>query len=124
MEFKFAYVGIRVIDLDKSIDFYTNILNMKLLRRHAIKETDGEIAVLESGGSLIELNYYSKKSRFYTEYTPGEELDHLAFQVKNLDSAVEELNKKGYPIELEIRSGRSRWIYIKDPNGIWIELFE
>ena len=53
----------------------------------------------------------------------GEGLDHLAFQVENLDKALEEAKKAGHPVVLEMKTPTSRWAYIADPNGIWIELF-
>jgi lactoylglutathione lyase len=126
MKAKFVYTGIRVKDLDESIKFYTEILSMKLTHRAKIKETKGEIAVLEDDddGKMLELNYYDKESPFYVDYEVGEALDHLAFKVDNLDKTIEELNKRGIKIELEIKSGDIRWIYIKDPNGIWIEIYE
>lgn len=40
----FAYTGIEVRDLERSIKFYTENLGMKLLRRSKIAETNGEIA--------------------------------------------------------------------------------
>jgi catechol 2,3-dioxygenase-like lactoylglutathione lyase family enzyme len=98
---------------------------MKLMHRAKIKETKGEIAVLEDDdGKMLELNYYDKESPFYVDYEVGEALDHLAFKVDNLDKTIEELNKRGIKIELEIKSGDIRWIYIKDPNDIWIEIYE
>jgi predicted enzyme related to lactoylglutathione lyase len=50
-------------------------------------------------------------------------MDHLAFQVDDLDKALAEAGRAGYPLALEMKTGRSRWAYIKDPNGIFIELF-
>jgi methylmalonyl-CoA/ethylmalonyl-CoA epimerase len=96
MKAKFVYTGIRVKDLDESIKFYTEILSMKLTHRAKIKETKGEIAVLEDDdGKMLELNYYDKESPFYVDYEVGEALDHLAFKVDNLDKTIEELNKRG-----------------------------
>ena len=50
-------------------------------------------------------------------------MDHLAFQVADLDKALAEANGAGYPIALEMKTGTSRWAYIRDPNGIFVELF-
>jgi predicted enzyme related to lactoylglutathione lyase len=50
-------------------------------------------------------------------------MDHMAFQVDDLDKALVEATSAGYPLALEMKSGTSRWAYIKDPNGIFIELF-
>lgn len=125
MKARFEYVGIRVRDLQKSIDFYTGLLGMRVVGRHKIKKTGGEIVnlVSEGGGFVLELNYYERDSPFNTEYTVGEGLDHLAFKVDDLDKALREARSSGYPTVLEIRSNNSRWAYIEDPNGIWIELY-
>jgi len=77
---------------------------------------------------LLELNYYEEGSRFGSEYKNGEELDHLAFDVENLQNTVEELRRKGIEIIAEPFSIGSSigWkeAFVKDPNGIWIELLE
>jgi len=125
MKAKFTYVGIRVTNVQKSIDFYTKLLGMKLVSRGKNEQTKGEYIALQSeeGGFILELNYYEKDSPFNTEYTAGEGLDHLAFKVDNLDKALEEIRKSGYRVILEMQANGGRWAYIEDPNGIWIELF-
>ena len=54
----------------------------------------------------------------------GEGLDHLAFGVDDLDGLLAMAKKMGYPQVAEMKTEKSRWVYIKDPNGIWIELFQ
>ena len=119
------YTGIRVKDLDRSIDFYTRVLGMKLTGRAKIQATKGEVAGLasEDGGHELELNFYPKGSRFATRYLAGHGLDHLAFRVEDIDRAIREAEEAGYPPVLEMKTEKSRWVYIVDPNGIYIELF-
>jgi len=125
MKTKFYYVGIRVMDVQKSIDFYTKLRGMKVINRGKIEQTKGETIALqnEEGGFVLELNYYEKDSPFNTAYTVGEGLDHLAFKVDDLDKALEETREAGYRVILEMQSKEGKWAYIEDPNGIWIELF-
>jgi lactoylglutathione lyase len=125
MKSKFTYVGIRVTDLQRSIDFYTKLLGMKIAGRGKIKQTKGETVALqtEEGGFTLELNYYEKDSPYNTKYTVGEGLDHLAFKVDNLDKALEEARLAGHQTILEMKENGSRWAYIEDPDGIWIEVF-
>lgn len=125
MKTRFVYVGIRVQDLQRSLDFYTKLLGMKEFNRYRIEETKGQVVNLhdEKGGFTLELNYYEPGSQYNTKYAPGEGLDHLAFKVDDLGKAVEEARSAGYPPVCEVRAGGSRWIYIEDPDGIWIELY-
>jgi lactoylglutathione lyase len=124
MKARFRYVGIRVKDLDRSVDFYTKLLGMKVKERLKINETKGEIVdlVSEDERFTLELNHYKKDSPHNTTYIVGEGLDHLAFDVDDLDKAIEEMRSEGYPVILEVKTEKSRWAYVEDPNGIWIEL--
>jgi len=125
MKSKFMYVGIRVTDLERSIDFYTNILGMKVSGRSKIEQTKGETVGLQSekDGFTLELNYYEKDSPYNTKYVVGEGLDHLTFKVDDLDKALEEAKKAGHRTILQMKADGGRWAYIEDPDGNWIELF-
>ena len=57
-----------------------------------------------------------------TEYEAGEGLDHLGFNVPDLEKAIDDARKAGYPVVQEIRTPNNRWVYLRDPNGIGIEL--
>ena len=124
MKAKFAYTGIRVRDLEASVTFYTKVLGMKELGRATIAAARGTAVnlVSEDGGPVLELNYYEKGSPFATKYEVGEGLDHLAFETPDLDGAITEAKKAGHPVVQEVRGTTSRWAYIQDPDGIWIEL--
>jgi len=126
LEAKFTYVGIRVKNMKKSIDFYTKFLGMKDKGHSRIEVTKGDVAFLESedGKVGIELNHYDAKSPFNAKYVVGEGLDHLAFGVEDLDASLEQARKLGYKILKEVKTEKSRWAYVEDPNGIWVELFK
>jgi len=118
---KFTYTGIGVRDLERSIKFYTETLGMKLLGRYKIEETNGEIAELKSpdGDQMLELNWYHDRE----EYRNGDEVDHLAFEVQDVDEALTELRTQGVEVALEpFNEGGGRLAFIMDPDGIWIEL--
>ena len=125
MKISFYYTGIRVKDMQKSIDFYTKVLGMKLVGRSKIPIAKGEVAnlVSQEEGFQLELNHYDKASRYNSKYIVGEGLDHLAFSVDDLDGLLSEARRMGYPPVVDMKTDNSRWVYIKDPNGIWIELF-
>ena len=125
MKASLFYTGVRVRDLDESIHFYTTVLGMTLTGRTKIEATGGETAGLQSDpdGPTLELNWYPPGSASTPPFTPGEALDHLAFRVPDLEAALSDASRAGHPLVLDMTSGGSRWVYITDPNGIYIELF-
>jgi lactoylglutathione lyase len=125
MKTTLTYTGIRVRDLEKSVAFYSGLLGMKEVGRGEIRATGGKVVSLASqdGGHQIELNHYPEGSAHAPKYSVGEALDHLAFQVQDLDAALAEAGRAGHPVVLDMKGPTSRWAYIQDPDGIWIELF-
>jgi lactoylglutathione lyase len=121
---KFFEVGIRVKNLEESIKFYTNVLGMKVTDRTKVEQTKGEVVLLvsEDDGFPLELNYYQEDSPYAADYTVGEGLDHLAFLVDDIDEVIAKAKKFGSREILQIKTEKSRWAYIEDPNGIWVEL--
>ncbi|HZY71464.1 MAG TPA: VOC family protein [Thermoplasmata archaeon] len=125
MKAKLTYTGIRVKDLDASIRFYSEVLGMTVRGRNTIDASGGTVVDMISEGSEhpLELNYYAAGSPFDSKYAVGDGLDHLAFQVDDLDRAIAEATRAGHPVVQEMKTASSRWVYIQDPNGIWVELF-
>ncbi len=65
------------------------------------------------------MNWYPDRK----EFKNGDEVDHLAFEVTDVDEAVSELRNEGVEVALEpFNEGNSRLAFVKDPDGIWIEL--
>jgi lactoylglutathione lyase len=123
-KFRFVYAGIRVRNLKKSLNFYRNIMGMKITRRGTMPH-GGKYVALRSPGSRqeLELNWYPARSRFYTKYRRGDEMDHLAFGVGNIRAALKRLMSKGVEVAVSLEKARGiTEVYVKDPDGIWIEL--
>lgn len=122
---RLLHTSVTIRDLDASLRFYTEVLGLEFERRRPIPENHAEIAFLrdpESGGR-IELTYWEGKS----SYDPGEQLDHLAFQVKDLDGFLAQARARGVKIAKEpyrLSGGSGRIAFLLDPNEIWIELIE
>jgi lactoylglutathione lyase len=117
--------------MQESLRFYTSVLEMEIVEQlEKTEATKGQVVTLRSPPSnqLLELNYYEDDSQFGGQYKNGEELDHLAFDVEDLVATIEELRQSGIEIIAEPYSIGSAvgWkeAFVKDPNGIWIELLE
>ena len=119
---KFIYTGIHVSDLDRAIEFYTRDLGMKLLFKTPIKETGGKVAWLRSKGSpqILELNWYPEGY----EHGGSSGLDHLAFEVPEIEATYGKMTKKREGALKPFVEGRWKLAYVKDPDGNWIELGE
>ncbi len=123
MKYRFHYTGVRVRDLKRSLAFYTKALGMKVIGRGTMPH-GGKYVHLRGPGSpqRLELNWYPEGSRFYTEYRKGEELDHLAFVVDDVKKAFGALLTRGARAAVPPSESKGTEVYVKDPDGIWIEL--
>ena len=123
---RIAHASITVKDMDESLRFYTKILGLKLASREEIPENDAEIAFVEGEGGdnlALELTYWKSKK----DWTDGDQLDHIAFIVPDVAKSVEEFRRKGVEVAREpfsLQGSKSSIAFIKDPNGIWLELIE
>ena len=122
---KMLHTCINVTNLDRSIKFYSEVLGLQLRSRREIKETNAEIAhmIVPDGGGELELTWWRDKK----EYAEGDQLDHIAFAVDDMDAAMKGFKQRGVTIAREpykLTGGKSRIAFIKDPDGIWIELIE
>jgi lactoylglutathione lyase len=122
---KFLHTSITVRHMDESLAFYTEILGLQFERRRTIPENHAEIAfVLDpASGARIEFTHWDGKDQFEA----GEQLDHLAFEVEDLDRYLMKLRTKNVRVAKEpfrLAGGSSRIAFILDPNDVWIELIE
>jgi lactoylglutathione lyase len=125
---KLTYVGIRVSDIESSLKFYVDLFGLRVIGRGKMKH-GGVYVLLEDKTTKekVELNWYPEQSPFYQEYSVGEGIDHLGFVVDDVNKAYEELISKGATPAAkpwrEIEGDDQSWIgFVKDPDGIWIEL--
>lgn len=122
---KLVHTAISVKNMDESLSFYTEKLGLKLLSRREIPENKAEIAFVGDGTSehTIELTWWKEKK----EYSEGDQLDHLAFTVSNMDETLSGLRAAGVNVAKEpfnLRGSKNRLAFVTDPNNIWIELIE
>jgi len=118
---------IRVGDLEKSIQFYTEIFGMQLLRRKDYPEGKFTLAFLaygpESEHTAIELTHNWDTN----SYELGNGFGHLAIEVEDVYKACDEIKAKGGEVVREagpMKHGSSVLAFVKDPDGYMIELLE
>jgi lactoylglutathione lyase len=123
MTYRFYYAGIRVRNLKKSLEFYRRAFGMKVVNEGTMRH-GGKYVQLVGVGShqKLELNWYPPGSRFYSPYRKGDEMDHLAFLVEDVRMAYADLLKKGARPAVSPERSEGTEVYVKDPDGIWIEL--
>ncbi len=122
---KFLHTSITARRMDESLAFYTDVLGLEFERRRAIPENHAEIAFVRdpASGARIELTHWDGKESFEA----GEQLDHLAFEVPDLDGFLARVRAKGVRVAKEpyrLSGGTSRIAFLLDPNDVWIELIE
>jgi len=126
----FTHTSIRVSNMDRSIDFYTRIMGLKLLSRREIPQNNAEIAFLqdpEGKGARLELTLFRSQRKFIQAEYEDRLFDHLAFEIKNMDETISKMRKENVTITDEpFRLGPTGPLiaFIEDLDGTLIELIE
>ena len=129
MSGKFLHTMIRVGNLDRSVDFYTELLGMKELRRRDVPDGKYTLAFLgygegnAEGQGEIELTY-----NYGTEkYELGNAFGHLAVGVPDVAAACEAVRAGGGKVTREagpVKFGTTIIAFVEDPDGYKIELIQ
>lgn len=121
---KFLHSMIRVRDLEKSLNFYCNLLGLKQVRTKRLE--DCTLYFLEDeNGAQIELTHNDETP--VTGYENGNAFGHFAFAVDSFEDFTEKMNKLGFeylyePFDLD---GKGSWIaFLTDPDGNEVELVQ
>jgi lactoylglutathione lyase len=126
----FVHTSIRTSNMDKSIDFYSRFLGLKLVNRREIPQNNAEIAFLrdpEAKGSTLELTFYRGQKKFTQADYEDRLFDHLAFQVKDINKTLSAMRKEKVTItDKPFRLSPSGPViaFVEDPDGTLIELIE
>ena len=120
------YFGIRVTDLERSLQFYTKLMGLKEERRGTMSHGGVWVHLVDpESRQRLELNWYPHGSPYDVEYVPGEGLDHLGFRVPDALALYKGLLSKGVPSAHEPWMEKDEEIicYVKDPDGNWVEVY-
>jgi len=124
---RLLHTMIRVSDLDKSIDFYTRVLGMRLLRRKDYPEGKFTLAFVgygeESDTVVIELTHNWDTS----SYDSGNAFGHIAIGTEDIYGLCDRIRSDGGVISREpgpMKHGDTVIAFVRDPDGYAIELIE
>ena len=119
---------IRVGDLDRSIQFYTEVLGMTLLRQSTNDEYKYTLAFVgygdeSEGGAVIELTY----NWGVESYEMGNAFGHLALGYDDIYEACDKIRAAGGTITREpgpVLGGNTHIAFVRDPDGYMVELIQ
>jgi len=122
---RLLHTMLRVVDLQKSINFYTEILDMKLLRQKDYPDGRFTLAFVgygdEADNTVIELTHNWDT----THYDSGNSFGHIAIEVGDVYLAVEKIKKQNGKIIRDagpMNAGSTIIAFVEDPDGYQIEL--
>jgi len=124
---RILHTMLRVIDLEKSLAFYTEVLDMKLLRRTDYPEGKFTLAFVgyddEERSAVIELTH----NWGVEKYDLGNAYGHIAIEVKDAYAACEKIKLRGGKVVREagpMKHGSTVLAFVEDPDGYRIELIQ
>ncbi|WP_429234391.1 lactoylglutathione lyase [Aeromonas salmonicida] len=122
---RILHTMLRVGDLQRSIDFYTRVLGMKLLRKSENSEYKYTLAFVgygdEKDEAVIELTYNWGVS----EYELGSAYGHIALEADDIYATCDALRAAGAKITREpgpVKGGTTVIAFVEDPDSYKIEL--
>jgi lactoylglutathione lyase len=118
MKFTFAHNNINVINLEKSLAFYTSALGLREVRRHQAKDGSFVLVFLGDGTTphYLELTWLRDRKE---PYDLGDNEIHLAFIVDDYPAALQKHKEMG--IVCFENPGMGIY-FIEDPDGYWVEV--
>ncbi len=118
---KYLHAMVRVLDVDKSMHFFCDLLGFKEVRRYESEKGRFTLIYLESqpGDPPVELTYNWDQEE---EYGGGRNFGHLAFEVDNIYETCQMLQDNGITILRPPRDGRMA--FVKTPDGISLEFLQ
>lgn len=124
---RILHTMLRVGNLERSLEFYTGVLGMKLLRRHDYPEGKFTLAFVgyqpESEGAVLELTH----NWGVDSYELGTAYGHIALEVPDAYKACEEIRARGGKVVREagpMKHGTTVIAFVEDPDGYKVELIQ
>lgn len=125
---KFLHTMLRVGNLERSIQFYTDVIGMQLLRRSENPDYRYSLAFLGfDGGNPHQAEIELTWNWDTDQYEMGTAYGHIALGVPDAAAACERIRSAGGKITREagpVKGGRTVIAFVQDPDGYKIELIE
>ncbi|WP_456277520.1 SMU1112c/YaeR family gloxylase I-like metalloprotein [Bacillus sp. AK128] len=123
---KIHHVAIICSDYTQSKDFYVNKLGFTILNEtHRAERDSYKLDLIVGDTYQIELFSFDNPPQ-RPSYPEAVGLRHLAFEVENIEAAVNELKAKGIvlePIRVDELTGK-RFTFFEDPDHLRLEIYE
>ena len=124
---RMLHTMLRVTKLEASLDFYQQVLGMKLLRRHDYPEGRFTLAFVgygdEKSNTVLELTHNWDTA----SYDLGKGYGHIALGMPDIYAAAEAIRAKGGRVVREpgpMKHGKTVIAFVEDPDGYKIELIQ
>ncbi|OBP15309.1 lactoylglutathione lyase [Rheinheimera sp. SA_1] len=124
---RILHTMLRVTQLQRSIDFYTQVLGMKLLRQSDNPEYKYTLAFVGFGdereGAVLELTY----NYGVEQYELGTAFGHIALEVDDIYQACADIKTRGGVVSREpgpVKGGTTEIAFVRDPDNYAIELIQ
>lgn len=124
---RILHTMLRVVDLERSLAFYSGVLGMKLLRRTDYPEGKFTLAFVgfddEASSAVIELTH----NWGVEKYELGTAFGHIAIEVADAYAACEKIKQRGGKVVREagpMKHGLTVIAFVEDPDGYRIELIQ
>ncbi|MCO4786365.1 lactoylglutathione lyase [Marinomonas atlantica] len=147
--FVFNQTMLRIADPARSLDFYTRVMGMTLLKKLDFPEMEFSLYFLTYGEDFSDVSSDDEKRTAQTfgrpavlelthnwgdtadtvEYHSGNSdprgFGHIGFHVPELEKACQRFEDLGVTFQKKLADGKMNYIaFIKDPDGYWIEIFD
>ena len=125
---RILHTMLRVKDLEQSIEFYTEMLGMSLLRKQSFESGRFTLAFVgygsEESNAVLELTFNWDET---SGYDLGKGYGHIALGVPDIYSTCEQLRNSNVKIVREpgpMKHGTTIIAFVEDPDGYQLELIE